>query len=124
LDIGPDTPRESGPYPCGRQAGKYPGVSTEEKKMGWESERWSVSITLDAHGGDKEKEHEKLWRELQIQLTEVARDPKFAGIVWNPPDAIEYESCDIEEDDTGYDVPCLLPRGHDGPHEGVLRWGE
>lgn len=91
--------------------------------MGWEGDRWAVSVTLDAHGGEKEKEHEALWRELQIRLRELVRDERYAGIVWNPPDEIPYETCDQADPDTGYDLPCDLPRDHTGRHETLMWWG-
>jgi hypothetical protein len=92
--------------------------------MGWEGDNWGVSVTLDAHAGEKEKEHEALWRELQIRLGELVRDARYSEIVLNPPDPIEYEECDEEETDSGYDHPCRLPRGHEGVHEALLWWGE
>jgi hypothetical protein len=98
--------------------------------MGWEGSGWSISVTLDAHAGEKEKEHDALWRELNIRLTEVARDPRYAEIVTVPPDEIEYEECGREEGDSGYGMPCGLPRGHEllGPpgtrcHDASLWWG-
>jgi hypothetical protein len=90
--------------------------------MGWQAEGWSVSVTLDAHAGEKEKAHEALWRELQIRLGELVSDPLYAEIVLNLPDPIEYDDCDQEEDDSGYDLPCVLPRGHSGLHEAVITW--
>lgn len=91
--------------------------------MGWEGDRWEVSVTLDAHGGEKEKEHEALWRELKIRLSELVKDPQYSGIVWNPPDGIPYEPCDEEDPDTGYGLLCNLPRDHTGAHEALVRWG-
>lgn len=98
--------------------------------MGWEGQQWSVAVTLDAHGGEREQEDEELWRELQARLTELVRDSRYAGIVWNPPDEIEYEECGEEELDSTYNLPCRLPRGHrdrgpDGTrqHEAALYFG-
>jgi hypothetical protein len=99
--------------------------------MGWEGLEWSISVTLDAHAGEKEKEHDALWRELDIRLTEVAREPRYAEIVTISPDKIEYEECGQEEGSTGYGLLCRLPRGHEllgpagtGAHEARMWWGD
>ena len=49
--------------------------------MGWMVEQWCVTATLDAHAGEKEKEHDELWRELQLRLAELVSEPRYAEIV-------------------------------------------
>lgn len=48
--------------------------------MGWQVERWQVSVRLDAHGGDKEREHDRLWEEMQAALQAVMDDPRFEAL--------------------------------------------
>lgn len=48
--------------------------------MGWMVEEWSISVTLDAHAGPTEAEHDRLWEELRRRLNEVAQDPKYNAI--------------------------------------------
>jgi hypothetical protein len=48
--------------------------------MGWQVERWGISVHLDAHGGDKERAHDALWEEMQADLNRVMLDPKYADL--------------------------------------------
>jgi hypothetical protein len=61
--------------------------------MGYMGETWHVSVVLDAHGGDKERDHDALWRELQVRLIAVCREERYAQLA---PDCDEPENVDVE----------------------------
>lgn len=48
--------------------------------MGWNGESWSVHVLLDAHAGDREREDEALWIEMQDRLQVIRNDPKYAQL--------------------------------------------
>lgn len=54
--------------------------------MGWGGASWRVHVTLDEHGGDKERQHAALWVEMQERLREVALDPRYAAMYPSPDD--------------------------------------
>lgn len=39
--------------------------------MGWYSETWTIGVTTDAHGGEKQVRHEELVEELRKELAVV-----------------------------------------------------
>ena len=55
--------------------------------MGWEARDvgFTVALRLDSHGGDREREHEKLADELDARLRAavlaVIREPRYAPIL-------------------------------------------
>jgi hypothetical protein len=48
--------------------------------MGWQVEEWRVAVRLDAHGGDKERAHDALWKQMWADLERVKNDPKYADL--------------------------------------------
>lgn len=52
-----------------------------------------ITVRLSAHGGDREREHEKLAQELNTELREallaVIRNPKYADILLFEPEYYE-----------------------------------
>lgn len=48
--------------------------------MGWQVEGWQVAARLDAHGGDKEREHDALWAQMLKDLEAVKNDPRYADL--------------------------------------------
>lgn len=45
--------------------------------MGWMGEGWRVAVALDAHGGEREREDDALWKQMVEQLEAVKNDPRY-----------------------------------------------
>lgn len=48
--------------------------------MGWEGRSFKITALLDAHGGEKETEHERLWEQFVAEIIKVVEDPRFEEI--------------------------------------------
>lgn len=45
--------------------------------MGWSGYRLQISVTVDAHGGDKEKRGEELYEEFKKELVKLCEAERF-----------------------------------------------
>lgn len=59
--------------------------------MGWESFHIDIPLMLDAHAGDKEREHTQLAAKLIQEIKEIVERGEYAEIVpyFDPPDLYE-----------------------------------
>jgi hypothetical protein len=48
--------------------------------MGWSGYRLTISVLVDAHGGQAEERGEKLYEEFLADLQKLCDDPKYAEI--------------------------------------------
>lgn len=46
----------------------------------------SVTVTLDAHGGEREREHGRLWCELQTRIADLVEEGQYDTLNPNYPD--------------------------------------
>lgn len=49
--------------------------------MGWEIEGFGVTVCLDAHAGDQERQDAELWAELRGRLLAILREDRYAPIL-------------------------------------------
>jgi hypothetical protein len=45
--------------------------------MGWSGYTLRISVSVDAHAGEKEERGEKLYSELVADLAKICEDPKY-----------------------------------------------
>lgn len=51
-----------------------------------------MTVAVDAHGGDKEREQDALWLDLRNRLVAVVREPQYAVLLpeyWDPTEEDE-----------------------------------
>lgn len=58
--------------------------------MGYQTRKFSVSVLLSDHGGDRQERDERLWKEMLYKLKEVAMHPDYEGIF------LDMDSWDVE----------------------------
>jgi hypothetical protein len=51
-----------------------------DRLMGWIGESMKITALLDAHGGERETEHARLWGEMVTAVRQVVTDPAYAGL--------------------------------------------
>lgn len=78
--------------------------------MGWGGYEWKLSVLLDEHAGEREREDARLWDQLQHALADVCRNECYAQLhpIYDDP-----PSCH-QRGSTG--VRCTLRPNHEGPH--------
>jgi hypothetical protein len=64
-----------------QRRGRIPGYTDRNAIVGWQAETWQIGISLDAHGGEKERRHEKLAMELAKELDALCESEKYREIV-------------------------------------------
>jgi len=76
--------------------GQHRGSTAYDAPMGWDCEdvALTVSLRLDAHGGDKEREHGALAADFRQRLWEAVRpvltDPRYAEIILFPAEFYDW----------------------------------
>lgn len=45
--------------------------------VGWHEESFRIVATLDAHAGERERLHDKLWQEFRQEVERLASDKKY-----------------------------------------------